>query len=48
MPQSEMHDLIVEVRSLTSGVGTYEWRFDHLQELQGRLADEVVQAHAAA
>lgn len=47
LPQSEMHDLIIEIRSLTSGVGTFTWKFDHLQELQGRLADEVVEAYAA-
>ena len=46
LPQSEMHDLIIEIRSLTSGVGTFTWKFDHLQELQGRLAEEVVQAYA--
>ena len=45
MPQSEMHDLIIELRSATLGVGTYEFKFDHLQELTGRLADEVVNAH---
>lgn len=48
MPQAEMHDLIVELRSLTLGVGTFEWRFDHLQELSGKSADQVVhQRHAA-
>ena len=47
LPQSEMHDLIVEIRSLTSGVGAFTWKFDHLQELHGRLADEVVEAYAA-
>lgn len=45
MPQSELHDLIVELRSLSSGAGTYISRFDHLQELQGRLADDVVTAY---
>lgn len=49
LPQSEMHDLIVELRSLTLGVGTYLWRFDHLQELTGKLADQIVQErHQAA
>ncbi len=42
IPQSEMHDLIVELRSLTMGVGTFAWQFDHLQELTGKLADKVV------
>jgi elongation factor G len=48
MPQAELHDLIVELRSLTLGVGTFTCRFDHLQELVGRLADQVVQARSAA
>jgi elongation factor G len=42
MPHSEMHDLIVELRSLTQGVATYEWRFHHLAELTGRLAEQVL------
>lgn len=46
LPQSEIHDLIVELRSLTLGVGTFSWKFDHLQELAGRLAERVVQDRA--
>ncbi len=42
IPQSEIRDLIVELRSATAGVGTFTSRFDHLQELTGRLADEAV------
>lgn len=42
LPQAEMGDLIVELRSLTMGVGTFAWRFDHLQELGGRAAETVV------
>jgi elongation factor G len=42
MPRSEMHDLIVELRSITLGVGTYAERFDHLQELTGKLAERVL------
>ncbi len=48
LPQSEVHDMIVELRSLTSGVGSFEWRFDHLQELIGRDADDIVAARAEA
>jgi elongation factor G len=47
LPQSELHDLIIELRSLTLGVGTFSWRFDHLQELTGRLADKVVEQRSA-
>lgn len=48
IPQSELHDLIVELRSLTQGVGTYEQKFDHLAELTGKLAETVVAARKAA
>ncbi len=47
LPQSEMHDLIVELRSTTMGVGTFSWDFDHLQELSGRDADQVVERRKA-
>jgi elongation factor G len=45
MPHSELHGLIVDLRSLTQGVGTFETEFDHLDELTGKLADHVVAAH---
>ena len=48
VPQSELHDMIIELRSVTQGVGTYEWGFDHLSELSGRLADDVVAQRQAA
>ena len=48
MPASEMADLIIELRSVTAGVGTYHAHFDHLAELTGRLADQVVTSHAQA
>ena len=48
LPQAEMSDLIVELRSLTMGVGTFSWRFDHLQEMTGRGADKVVEERRAA
>jgi elongation factor G len=44
MPQSELHDLIVELRSLSQGIGSYEWQFDHLNELAGREASQVLEA----
>ncbi|HXE16779.1 MAG TPA: elongation factor G [Stellaceae bacterium] len=47
LPRAELHDLIVELRSLTLGVGTYADRFDHLQELTGRLAEKVIQDRTA-
>ncbi|MDH3233116.1 MAG: elongation factor G [Alphaproteobacteria bacterium] len=47
MPQSELHDLIIELRSQTQGIGTFDFEFDHLQELTGRIADDVVQSRQA-
>jgi elongation factor G len=43
MPESEIADMIVEIRSVTQGVGTYRTEFDHLQELVGRTAERIVE-----
>ena len=48
MPQSETHDLVIELRSMTLGVGRFEWRFVHLQELSGKEADQVIHQRAEA
>ena len=48
MPLSEVSDLIVDLRSLTQGVGTYEMEFSHLAELNGKLADTIVASRKAA
>ena len=42
MPESELASLIIEIRSATAGVGTFEMSFDHLAELTGRAADLVL------
>lgn len=43
LPEAEMHDLAVELRSMTLGVGGFSAKFDHLQELAGKLAERVVE-----
>jgi elongation factor G len=48
MPLAEISDLIVDLRSLTQGVGTYEMVFDRLVELDGKLADNIVATRKAA
>jgi elongation factor G len=48
MPESEIGDLIVEVRSATAGVGSFTFKFDHMAELAGRTADQIVAARKAA
>ncbi|MGE3645885.1 MAG: elongation factor G [Beijerinckiaceae bacterium] len=41
IPEAEMGGFIVELRSATSGVGSYTARFDHLAELLGKQADAI-------
>ena len=48
IPAAEIEDLIIELRSATAGVGTYTATFDHLAELTGRLADQVLADHREA
>jgi len=42
MPQSEMSGFVIDLRSLSMGVGGFEWSFDRLQELTGKEADKIV------
>ena len=42
LPQAEMHDFIVDLRSLTMGVGFFRWDEDHLQEVPDKLRDGVL------
>lgn len=42
LPQAEMHNFIVELRSLTLGVGFFDWKYDHLQEVPDKLADNIL------
>lgn len=48
MPQAEIGDLIIELRSATAGVASYKAAFDHMAELTGRLADEAMNANGKA
>lgn len=43
IPEAEMQGFDAELRSLSQGLATYEAAFDHLAELNGVLADKVVQ-----
>ena len=45
IPQSELHSFIIELRSNTQGAGTFKASFDHLQELTGKLAENVLHAN---
>ncbi|NJK63155.1 MAG: elongation factor G [Synechococcaceae cyanobacterium SM2_3_1] len=43
LPQAEMQDFIVELRSLTFGVGTFKWQFDHMQEVPQKLVQQMLE-----
>ncbi|MEP3277635.1 MAG: elongation factor G [Stappiaceae bacterium] len=43
MPESELQDLIIELRSASAGVATFRQSFDHLAEVAGKQADLVLQ-----
>lgn len=45
LPQAEMQNFIIELRSLTMGVGFFNWEFDHLQELPDKLTESVLAAN---
>ncbi|MEH2159045.1 elongation factor G [Nostoc sp.] len=45
LPQAEMQNFIVELRSLTLGVGSFHWEYDHLQEVPEKLAERVIHSN---
>jgi elongation factor G len=48
MPEAEIGNLIIEVRSATAGVGSFTFKFDHMAEVTGRTADQIVAARKSA
>src|SRR6266436_6688766 len=48
MPEAEIGELIVEIRSATAGVGSFTFKFGHMAELMGRTAEQIVAARKAA
>ncbi|MDJ0571485.1 MAG: elongation factor G [Pleurocapsa sp. MO_192.B19] len=42
LPQAEMHNFIIDLRSLTLGVGFFDWKYNHLQEVPDKLADNIL------
>jgi elongation factor G len=47
LPESGLHGLDAELRSLSQGLAGFTSDFDHLQELAGKHADDVVKARTA-
>ncbi|MDB5655358.1 MAG: elongation factor, partial [Tardiphaga sp.] len=48
LPEAEIGDLIVELRSATAGAGGFTRAFDHMAEVSGRAADQIIAAHKVA
>jgi elongation factor G len=48
MPEAEIGELIVELRSATAGAGCFTRQFDHMAEVTGRAADQIIAAHRDA
>jgi elongation factor G len=48
MPEAEIGDLIVELRSATAGSGSFTRAFDRMAEVTGRAADQIIAAHRVA
>jgi elongation factor G len=42
LPEAELQGLDAELRSVSQGLASYEAKFDHLAELNGKLAEDVV------
>ena len=48
MPEAEIGELIVELRSATAGAGGFTRQFDRMAEVTGRAADQIIAAHRVA
>jgi elongation factor G len=43
VPEAELRALATDLRSISQGMATFESRFDHLAEVSGRLAEQIIQ-----
>lgn len=46
IPEASLQGLDAEIRSLSQGLAAFEARMDHLSELAGKVADQVIKAQA--
>ena len=47
VPQGELWDYIIELRTLTQGLGYYIWKFSHLSPVPPTLSQELIQQATA-
>jgi elongation factor G len=48
LPEDELHDLIIEVRSATQGLGEFVFAFDHMAEVTGKSAAMAIEQRQGA
>ncbi len=48
IPEAGLFGLDAELRSLSQGLANFTAKFDHLSELSGKMAEDVVKQHSAA
>ncbi len=48
VPQAEMLNYAIDLKSMTSGTGSFEIEFDHYETVSGKIADDVIKASKAA
>lgn len=42
VPQSELLSYSIDLKSMTSGTGSFELAFDHYEQISGKIADDVI------
>ncbi|BAQ62634.1 translation elongation factor G-related protein [Geminocystis sp. NIES-3708] len=42
LPQAEMQDFIIELRSLSLGVGFFNWQYDHLDQVPDKVTSKIL------
>jgi len=47
VPMAELRTYAIDLKSMTSGTGSFELEFSHYETLSGKLADDVIQAAKA-
>lgn len=48
IPEAELQTFIIELRSATQGASSFTYKFDHLSELTGKLAEQAIAMKAQA
>ncbi|WP_346291501.1 elongation factor G [Sphaerothrix gracilis] len=46
LPEAELQTLILELRSLTMGVGFFNWKYDHLDPVPDRIKEQILASYS--